>query len=57
MSDEMKTYRVIWQGTIRDVYYVEAKSEDEALLHWPGVTPDSSEATDGEVISVEVDDE
>lgn len=48
----MSEYQVIYEGTIREVYIVEADSEDEARDKWPEEMPVHSEVTDGEVTGV-----
>lgn len=53
----MATYEVIYEGTVREVYLVEAGSKDEALAMWSDEEPYSSEVIDGAPISaVEVDE-
>ena len=54
----MALYEVIYEGTVRETYLVEAESEDEALENWSNDEPTSSEVIDGaptEVILVEED--
>lgn len=53
----MATYEVIFEGTIREVYFVEAGSEDEAMDIWADVEPDVSEVLDGSLVSVREVDE
>lgn len=53
----MKTYEVIYEGTVRETYLVEANSEDEARENWHRLSdhPLSSEMIDGEVTIVRED--
>lgn len=53
----MKTYEVIYEGTVRETYLVEANSEDDAKNNWhqKSMHPLSSEMIDGEVTSVRED--
>lgn len=54
----MAMYEVIFEGTVREVYFVVADSEDEAMENWADYEPDVSEVMDGAPVSVElVDDE
>lgn len=54
----MAVYKVIFEGTIREVYFVEADSKDEAMENWADFEPDISEVMDGAPVSAElVDDE
>lgn len=53
----MATYEVIFEGTVREVYFVEASSEAEAMENWADVEPDISEVLDGAPVSAtEVED-
>lgn len=53
----MPEFEVIYEGTVREVYYVEAETEDEAWETWADAEPDISEVIDGGPVSVkEVDD-
>lgn len=46
-------YTVVWEGTVRESYEVEASSEEEARLIWSDYPfPVSSESMDGEVVEV-----
>ena len=49
---ENKTYTVIYEGTVREVYTVTASSEEEAREKWMDNEPDYSEAIDGHVADV-----
>lgn len=49
----MKTYTVIYEGTIREVYSVEAHNAAEAREIWSDFEPDISEVIDGQVVEVE----
>lgn len=51
MSDS-KTWTVIYEGTVREVYTVTASSSEEALDKWSDQEPDSSEVIDGCVTDV-----
>lgn len=51
MSDS-KTWTVIYEGTVREVYTVSASSREEALDEWSDQEPDSSEVIDGCVTDV-----
>lgn len=48
----MTVYEVIYEGTVRETYLVDADSEDEALENWTEHGPVISEAIDGEVTEV-----
>lgn len=48
----MPTFEVVYEGTVREVYSVEAENEEEARNKWSDCEPDSSEVTDGEVVEV-----
>lgn len=52
----MATYTVIYEGTVREVYSVEAGSEAEAREGWYEGELVISETIDGEVVGVEVDE-
>lgn len=52
-----KIYKLVWEGHVREVYEVEADSEKEALEKWADETPVSSEAYDGEIVEVTVDED
>lgn len=45
-------FEVVYIGTVREVYYVEAESEEEARRIWSDDEPLSSEVIDGGVESV-----
>ena len=47
-----REFEVVWIGTVREVYLVEAESEDEAREIWVHDEPFSSEPLDGDVVSV-----
>lgn len=47
-----REYEVIYIGTVREVYYVEAESEEEARRIWSDNEPLSSEVIEGAVESV-----
>lgn len=47
-----KTYTVIYEGTVRETYSVEAESEEEARQKWCDYDPISSEVIDGAVREV-----
>jgi hypothetical protein len=49
---EQKTYTVIYEGTVREVYTVTASSEEEARDTWMDNEPDFSESIDGSVTDV-----
>lgn len=49
----MSTYRVTYQGTIQETYYVEADTAEEAKDSWSSFPPEQSEVIGGEVIEVE----
>lgn len=54
----MALYEVIYKGTVRESYLVDADSEDEALENWSDHEPVNSEVIDGgptEVFLVEDD--
>lgn len=53
----MALYEVVFEGTIREVYYVDADSEDEAMETWADVEPDVSEVMDGAPVSAEIVEE
>ncbi|GAB3192009.1 hypothetical protein [Nesterenkonia suensis] len=48
----MPEYTVIYEGTVREQYLVEADSEEEAREKWSDNPPMSSEMIDGEVTEV-----
>lgn len=47
-----KTFTVVYEGTVHEIYTVVAESEEEARAIWSEEEPDSSEVIDGEVIEV-----
>ena len=49
----MPEYKVTWRGHVREVYFVEAESEQEAREKWMDGSLDLSESYDGEVDEVE----
>lgn len=49
---EQKTYTVIYESVVREVYTVTASSEEEALDKWSDNEPDFSESIDGNVTDV-----
>lgn len=52
----MKDYAVVYEGTVRQVYIVEAESEDEAREKWSGSYLASSEMIEGGVVEVSLDE-
>ena len=48
----MSEYQVIYTGTVKQVYLVDADSEEEAREKWYDTDPVNSEVTDGEVSEV-----
>ena len=53
----MQEYEVIYEGTIREVYYVMAESADQAERIWSDVEPTISEVVDGSLASVRLIEE
>jgi len=54
----MPEFELVWEGQLREVYHVEAETEDEARDIWMDTKPVSSEALDGEIVDVtEVSDD
>lgn len=51
----MKSYAVYYEGTIREVYVVQAESFEHAREIWSDFEPVVSEVIDGEVVAVEVE--
>lgn len=52
----MPQFEVVYEGTVREIYYVDAETEDEARENWSDEEPSYSEVIDGEVVStVEVE--
>ena len=49
----MPEFEVVYEGTVREVYYVEAETEEEAMENWSSVEPDSSEVIEGAPVSVQ----
>lgn len=49
----MPQFEVVYEGTVREIYYVFAETEDEARETWSDEEPSYSEVIDGEVVSVE----
>lgn len=49
----MATYRVVWIGRVREVYYVEAETREEAERTWSNGDFDMSESFDGAVEEIE----
>lgn len=47
-----KTFTVVYEGAVHEIYTVVAGSEEEAREIWFEEEPDSSEVFDGEVIEV-----
>ncbi|MEL4357064.1 MULTISPECIES: hypothetical protein [unclassified Luteococcus] len=47
-----REFEVVYIGTVREVYYVEAESEEEARRIWSDVEPLSSHVMEGDVESV-----
>ncbi len=43
MSEQLKTYTVVWEGTVREFYSVEAESEEEAREAWYNYEPEEAE--------------
>lgn len=53
----MTTYRVTWEGIVREVYFVEAASAEDAKNSFWTVDPDVSDTLEGSVVDVEEVDE
>jgi hypothetical protein len=55
----MPDFEVVYEGRIREIYYVTADSVSEARENWSNYDPVISEVTDGEAVLVEevTDDE
>jgi len=53
----MSSYIVIYEGTIREEYVVEADSPEHARQIWSDFDPVSSEVIDGEVTEVLEDED
>lgn len=53
----MKTYSVIYEGRVREVYSVEAESAEQAREIWSDFDPVSSEVIDGDIIEVDEDEQ
>lgn len=52
----MKEFEVVYEGTVREIYYVFAETEEEAMERWSDEEPSYSEVIDGDVVStVEVE--
>ena len=49
----MKEFEVVYEGTVREIYYVFAETEEEAMELWSDEEPSYSEVIDGDVVSVE----
>mgnify|MGYP005800126781 CR=1 FL=1 len=49
----MKEFEVVYEGTVRETYYVFAETEEEANELWSEEEPSYSEVIDGDVVSVE----
>lgn len=49
---ENKIWKVIYEGTVREVYLVSASSKGDALYNWSDQEPDFSESIDGRVTDV-----
>lgn len=49
----MPQFEVVYEGTVREIYYVFAETEDEARETWFEEEPSNSEVIDGDVVSVE----
>lgn len=49
----MAQFEVVYEGSVREVYVVEADSEEEAREVWVDGWLASSEVYDGEVVDVE----
>ena len=49
----MPQFEVVYEGTVREIYYVSAETEDEARETWFDEDPSYSEVIDGEVVYVE----
>lgn len=52
----MTTYEVIYKGTFREVYLVDAESEAEAREKWSDSEPIASESINGGVTEVRLSD-
>jgi hypothetical protein len=48
----MKEYEIVYEGTVREYYYVEAESAEQAREIWSEVDADTSEVIEGGVIEV-----
>lgn len=48
----MKSFELIYEGRVREVYNVMAESEDEARAKWMNSEPVVSEVVDGEITEV-----
>lgn len=53
----MPLFRLVYEGTAKEVYEVEADSEEEARDTWPNYGPIHMEMIDGEIVSAEEIDE
>lgn len=49
----MPQFEVVYEGTVREIYYVFAETEDEARETWFDEDPSYSEVIDGDVVYVE----
>ena len=49
---DLRQYKVIYEGRVREVYYVTATSKGEARLMWSDEEPVISEVLDGDVVSI-----
>ena len=48
----MPQFEVIYEGTVREIYYVSAETGDEAREIWSDEEPSYSEVIDGDVVDV-----
>lgn len=48
----MNEYEVIYEGRVREIYYVTASSSEEARDLWSDFEPATSETIDGEVTAI-----
>lgn len=56
-TGSLRSYEVIWEGRVREIYVVDAHTEDEARDLWVGTQPVQSEAFDGEIVEVRMEDD
>ncbi len=53
----MPFYEVIYEGTVREIYSVEADSEEEARKKWSDNEPVQSEVIEGDVVDIREEEE